>query len=205
MVTGNSIDNLTSYHPQRWASKSVPNSRVKNITAETAALGEAKSFSQSHSASEICFIQGCVLPWSSPTGCNFPKRRVSSRHSGLQPSARTPDEPGPWRGQARWIKQHWVTAELSGFVYQTTATAKDRKARRAGFPKCPGTERGSRNSSLCHGEHRRQPAPLARSNVHNQVHVSAQHPRNPFSQLLHISSNWKPLACPASIQEQNTN
>lgn len=38
MVTGNSIDNLTSYHPQRWASKTGPNSRVKNITAETAAL-----------------------------------------------------------------------------------------------------------------------------------------------------------------------
>lgn len=34
--------------------------------------------------------------------------------------------------------------------------------------------------------------------------VPAKHPKPPLSPLLHVSSNWKQSACPATTQDQNT-
>lgn len=197
MVTGNSIDNLTSYHPQRWASKSVPNSRVEHTTAET--TREAVSFHQSHGASESALL---TVLWNTK-GLWLPKK---PRHGSLQPSAHVQYEHGErWR-QATRIEQLPVKVELSGFAYQIKASAEDRKPRRASFPNCPSRREAlgiQVLGMLCHGEHRQNACSqlawmsAARCKLlHNTQEI-------PFPSS--FSSNWKQLPHPVSTQDQNTN
>lgn len=197
MVTGSSIDNLTSYHPQRWGSKSVPNSGVEHTTAKT--TGEAVSFHQSHGASESALL---IVLWNT-RGLWLPKK---PRQGSLQPSARVHDEHGEQWRQATRTEQLPVKVDLSAFAYQTKVSAEDRKPRCASFPNCPLRREAlgiQVLGMLCHGEHRQNAcSQLAwRSAARCKLLHNTQEIPFPSS----FFSNWKQLAHPVSTQDQNTN
>lgn len=208
MVTGNSIDNLTSYHPQRWASKSVPNSRVKNVTAETTAFGGKRRVLASPTVlqkSALLSAAFCHGPHRRK-GCHLPKCPGAVASSHL-PAPQVSLGSGEGR-QCGLNRSEWKQS----LQYLSTKPEPLLRTEKPGVPasqnaqaqrEVPGTP-APRSPCLCHGEHWWQPAP-PRPHVHNKTQVSAKHPGNPSSQLLYTSSNWKQLASPVWIQDHNTN
>lgn len=130
-----------------------------------------------------CFRNLLYPPlWSPPKGRNFP---------------------------AWWApRRAWAVLEDERVLCNSTAFYQPKASLRTGAPGMPASltqHRHMLQEPRPLGGHGLQPVPLAHSKNHNKQQVSAKHLRNPFSQLLHISSNWKQSACPALTQDENTN